>query len=127
MTSALMNNLHGFPGVARLEAHTARRLPAAHHSRWLEVLEGQVWLTTDGHDDEPGEDVWLAAGEGWLLDAGASVVLQGESEARFQLVEAAPALVSAASSSGGFGSAWASLRAWTKRQSLTEAAPCPAC
>jgi hypothetical protein len=127
MTSTLMNNLQAFPGTARLEAHTARRLPAAHHARWLSVLQGEVWLTTDGHRDEPGEDVWLAAGERWLLPTGASVVLQGEPQAQVQLVEAAPRLVSAASP-GRVGAAWQALRVWAQRQGLIASPPpCAAC
>lgn len=125
MTSALMNNLHAFPGAARLDAHTARRLPAARHARWLSVLQGEVWLTTDGHGDRPGEDVWIATGERWLLPAGASVVLQGEPQAEVQLVEAEPQLVSAASP-GLAASAWAALRAWARRQGIGPA-PCAAC
>jgi hypothetical protein len=127
MTSALMNNLQVSRGAARLDAHTARRLPAARHERWLSVLQGEVWLTTDGHGDQPGEDIWLAAGEGWLLPAGASVVLQGEPQAQLQLVEAAPRLVSAASQ-GRVASAWQALRVWAQRQGLIASPPpCAAC
>jgi len=126
MTSTLMSNAHVFPGAARLGPHTARRLPAAAHSRWLEVLQGEVWLTTDGHGDEPGQDVWIATGERWLLPAGASVVLQGEPQAEVQLVEAAPRLVSAASP-GRAAAAWQGLRAWAQRQGLIAPARCAAC
>jgi redox-sensitive bicupin YhaK (pirin superfamily) len=126
MDRSLMNNLQAPPGAARLDAHTARRLPAAAHRRWLAVLQGEVWLTTDGHGDEPGEDVWIAAGERWLLPAGASVVLQGEPRAEVQLVEAEPKLVSAASP-GRAASAWQALRAWARRQGLIAPAPCAAC
>jgi hypothetical protein len=121
MNLALMH----YPHATLLPQGVARRLPAAQHERWIEVLGGELWLTTDGHDDRPGEDVWIGTGEGWLLPAGASVVLQGEPEARFQVVEAAPQLISAATAG-----AWLpALRQWAARHGWLRPAadPCPAC
>lgn len=107
MNLALMR----YPHTTLLSRGVARRLPAAQHERWIDVVGGELWLTTDGRDDRPGEDVWIGPGEGWLLPAGASVVLQGEPEARFQVVEAAPRLVSAATAA-----AWLpALRQWAQR------------
>jgi hypothetical protein len=135
MTAALMSLPHTTP-LLRGSAH---RLLAAPHARWVAVLQGEVWLTTDGHDDTPGEDVWLAAGESWLLPAGASVVLQGEPAAQVQVLEAAPRLVSAAQRGGrvsslrpwlarlgGWGRAAAQRLGWLRPQ-RPAGAPCAAC
>jgi uncharacterized protein YjlB len=126
MTAALMTNLQSFPGAARLDAHTARRLSAVRRARWVWVLQGEVWLTTDGYGDQPGKDVWITAGDRWLLPAGVGVVLQGEPHAEVQLVEAELPWVSAASP-GRVASAWQALRAWARRQGLIGPAPCAAC
>lgn len=125
MGASLMMDTQAFPGTARLDAHSARRVPAARHARWLHVLQGDVWLTTDGHGERPGEDVWLSAGESWLLDRGASVVLQGEPAARFQLVEDAPLGAVSATRPSRAAVAWQGLRAWLQRGRAP--APCAAC
>lgn len=82
----------------QLPAGTARRLQASPTARLLRVVEGRVWLTRSGRL----EDCWLAAGERAALAPGEEVVVEGWPRARFELLQAAPAL--SASRRAGLGS-----------------------
>src|SRR4030095_11233266 len=68
----------------------AMRVPATSRLRYLGVVEGRVWLTRSGSDDEAAPDVWLAAGDHAALPAGVDVVVEGWPDARFELLEAPP-------------------------------------
>ena len=78
-----------------LKPHSATRLAAEGHARWLAVTEGRVWLTQSGVGPD-GEDVWLAAGERHLLPAGTEWVVEGWPQARIELLEAPAPRLSAA-------------------------------
>lgn len=88
MSTALMSfpQAEAAAWTVALPAGTARRIAPVGHARWLAVTTGRVWLTVT--DDEPGGDVWLAAGEGFALGAGVEAVVEGDGAASFQLVEA---------------------------------------
>jgi len=92
MNDMSMTELHD-PGDAapwqwRLPARAASRLRAAPGRRWLAVQQGRVWLTRSQRVLEPGEDVWLRAGERHLLPPGSEWVVEGWPEARVLLLEA---------------------------------------
>lgn len=76
------------PWQWRLSPRRAQRLPAAATARWLAVEQGRVWLTRSQRALEPGEDVWLQAGERLPLPAGSEWVVEGWPEARVVLLEA---------------------------------------
>lgn len=69
-----------------LAAGEALRLPIGPGARKLLVTEGQLWLTRSGTLDAPSEDVWLEAGESLPLDDGSVWVVEGWSQASFQLL-----------------------------------------
>lgn len=83
------------PWLWALPRATARRLPQAPAARWLAVTEGRVWLTRSGQALEPGEDIWLSAGEHLLLPAGSEWVVEGWPQARVAMLEAPRADLSA--------------------------------
>jgi hypothetical protein len=56
--------------------------------RWLAVEEGRVWLTRSQQALQPGEDIWLQAGEQLPLPAGSEWVAEGWPEARVVVLEA---------------------------------------
>lgn len=99
--------------------HAVRLAPAG-HKRWLQVLEGQVWLTVTALAGQASDDQTLAAGDSVALNAFDDAVVEGLSAARFQLVEPALEFSSQASWRGGH-SALASLHGWAQRLSLTAA------
>lgn len=72
----------------------------AERAQVLWVHEGRVWLTRRCEQGSP-DDVWLAAGERWLLPAGSEWVAEASPSASVSLVLAAPQAVSR----GGVG-AW---------------------
>jgi len=83
------------PWLWTLPRAAARRLPQAASARWLAVTEGRVWLTRSGKRLQPGEDVWLSAGEHLLLPAGSDWVAEGWPQAQMAMLEAPQDEVSA--------------------------------
>ena len=92
MAATPMTNLHDTsrpaPWQWRLSSRCVRRLHAAPTLRWLAVEEGRVWLTRSQQVLEPGEDVWLSAGQRLPLPAGSDWVAEGWPEARVVVLEA---------------------------------------
>ncbi len=84
------------PWLWTLPKAAARRLPRAGSARWLAVTEGRVWLTRSGQALQPGEDIWLSAGEHLLLPAGSEWVVEGWPQASVAMLEAPQGAVSAA-------------------------------
>lgn len=76
------------PWLWTLPKAAARRLPRAGRARWMAVTEGRVWLTRSGQDLQPGEDIWLSAGEHLLLPAGSEWVVEGWPQAQVAMLEA---------------------------------------
>ena len=72
-----------------LAAQTAAALPAARQPRWLEVLDGQVWLT-GGAAGSQNQDIWLSAGQRHPLPKGTNWVLEGGPTARVKLIQTWP-------------------------------------
>lgn len=72
-----------------VEPGTALTLRAADHDRQLRVRDGRVWLTLTGGGLP---DHWLDAGDELALPAGAEAVVEGWPSARFELLEAQPAV-----------------------------------
>ena len=105
---------------AGLQKDQVVRLAPAGHRRWLQVLEGRVWVTVTAREGEASEDATLAAGDSVELSAYDDAVVEGLSAARFQLVEPALA-VSPRAAWPGVRSADAVLHAWVQRLSLTAA------
>lgn len=91
MNSTLMSNTHDSsdtsPWQWRLSSRQVQRLRAAPAPRWLAVEEGRVWLTRSQQALEPGEDVWLSAGQRLPLPAGSEWVAEGWPEARVVVLE----------------------------------------
>jgi Protein of unknown function (DUF2917) len=92
MNPNLMLNSQQWPSVEGaptrlLRRHQVARVKALGQARWVVVREGQLWLTRSGTDaaHEPA-DCWLAAGEGALVPAGADAVVEGWSEARYEVL-----------------------------------------
>lgn len=88
MNARLMTNSYQeMPWVWCLAPHTAKRITAEPHARWLHVVEGEVWLTQSGAGPA-SEDVWLAAGQSHPLPAGSEWVAEGWPKALIELLEA---------------------------------------
>lgn len=99
MNAAPMIKPHDLPTTPwlwTLPKAAARRLPRADSARWLSVAEGRVWLTRSGRALEPGDDIWLSAGEHLLLPAGTEWVVEGWPQARVAMLEAPDRTLSAA-------------------------------
>ncbi|NML13633.1 DUF2917 domain-containing protein [Azohydromonas sp. G-1-1-14] len=77
--------------VWTLARRQARHLGAARQTRWLRVLEGELWLTRTATDAAASEDLWLRAGDRLALAPGAEFVAEGWRDSRFELLLAAPA------------------------------------
>jgi hypothetical protein len=84
MQSPSITHVHEYvkPTLWQLPPRSARRLQAAPAMRRLAVEAGRVWLTRSQVALEPGEDVWLSAGQSLLLPAGSEWVVEGWPEAR---------------------------------------------
>jgi hypothetical protein len=91
MATTPMNIVHDksrpSPWQWRLSSRAAQRLRAAPALRWLAVEEGRVWLTRSQQALEPGEDIWLSAGQRLPLPAGSEWVAEGWPEARVVVLE----------------------------------------
>jgi hypothetical protein len=85
--------------VWTLAHRQARRLAAARQTRWLRVLEGEIWLTPSSTARRASEDLWLRAGQRLELPAGVEFVAEGWRDSRFELL-LAPNPVAA------FGAQW---------------------
>jgi hypothetical protein len=89
MDIGLMSRMQESGAQWRLPAGRARRLAQAPVDRVLAVTAGRVWVTGSGRADAVAPDVWLNAGDEFLLPAGREVVVEGWPQARFALLEAA--------------------------------------
>lgn len=77
--------------VWHLAPGRARGLPAVRRVRWLEVVEGRLWLTACGRFGRSiPDDAWILPGQALEIPAGVAVVVEGWPEARFKLLEAVP-------------------------------------
>src|SRR5690349_4607532 len=67
----------------------ARRLAGSRQTRWLRVLEGELWLTRTLRTDQgqpADDDLWLRAGERLALPPGVEFVAEGWRDSRFELL-----------------------------------------
>lgn len=91
MTAASMSTTHPLADSApwqwTLAPRRAQRLAAAPRRRWLAVEAGRVWLTRSQRQLEPGEDLWLSAGERLPLPPGSEWVVEGWPEAKLLVLE----------------------------------------
>ena len=88
MSTRFMHNVQRSTGAAvwALPKGASTTLAVGPAPRVLQVVEGRLWLTTPGTDDDAALDLWLMPGESVELDAGAEVVMEGWPEARFTLL-----------------------------------------
>ena len=88
MSTRFMHNVQRSAGAAVwvLPQGTSTTLEVGPAPRVLQVIEGRLWLTTPGTDDDAALDLWLMPGESVELDAGAEVVMEGWPAARFTLL-----------------------------------------
>lgn len=101
-----------------LPAGRALRLAPAPRSRWLQVAEGQIWLTPTARAGAASVDCWIAAGERLHLPARTEWVVEGSGHARYTLLEAE----SPAGQACGPATAWyGALGAWAQRLSFLPA------
>ncbi len=100
----------GAPWEWALAPHAATRLPAAELTRWIEVGDGEVWLT-GGRPDRQAADVWLQAGQRHVLPAGTEWVLEGWPQAHVRVLEAPASRRSAGRRAAGWLGAWVRPRA----------------
>lgn len=91
--------------VWTLARRQARRLAASRQTRWLRVLEGELWLTPTA-GAAASEDLWLRAGERLVLAPGVEFVAEGWRDSRFELL-LAPAAAP--------GPVWGGLQALLRR------------
>lgn len=63
--------------IHRLEAGRVMRMTGRPEVRTLRALRGAVWITATGPVDTPYGDIWLLAGDEWVLPAGVDAVLEG--------------------------------------------------
>jgi Protein of unknown function (DUF2917) len=75
------------PWQWRLSSRQVQRLRPAPALRWLAVEEGRVWLTRSRQTLEPGEDVWLSAGQRLPLPPGSEWVAEGWPDAKVVVLE----------------------------------------
>ncbi len=69
----------------------ARTLHAVRRTRWLEVVDGRLWVTACGRFGKSvPDDAWISPGEALEIPAGVAVVVEGWPQARFKLLEAVP-------------------------------------
>lgn len=94
MNTPTMTQVHGSttpvaaPWAWQLSSRQARRLAPAPVLRWLAVQQGRVWLTRSQQQLQPGEDVWLGAGQQLPLPPGSEWVAEGWPEARVLVLQA---------------------------------------
>jgi Protein of unknown function (DUF2917) len=69
---------HLNPGVAL-------RLPLRGDERVLSVVEGRLWVTVEGSQDRPPEDIWLEPGQDLQLHGVGSFVAEASPSASFRL------------------------------------------
>ena len=94
MSKSFMTNSHrnSGPFVWPLDDRQALTLAADPGTRALWVHEGEVWLTRACSNCTP-DDIWLGAGQSHTLPAGTEWVVEGWPQARFSVVQAAPAVI----------------------------------
>lgn len=69
----------------RLAPGQAMSLPVGPGDRYLSVVEGRMWLTFDGREDEPADDIWLESGQTVQLHDGQVLVAEACPSASFRL------------------------------------------
>ena len=90
MSRQLMINRQGRDALWTLAQGQAMRLAAGPSPRQLHVVEGTLWLTTEGRPDRPAEDIWLQPGETLDLPAGSEWVVEARDAGRFQMLVPQP-------------------------------------
>lgn len=70
----------------RVDGGQALQLNIGPGVRHLRVREGRLWLTADGAEQAPAEDIWLTPGEDVVLAEGSHVVAEGWPRASFELI-----------------------------------------
>lgn len=86
MTHSPMIDAQQSAALWRLDGGQALQLTIGPGVRRLRVREGKLWLTADGAEQAPAEDIWLAPGEDVVLAAGSHVVAEGWPRASFELI-----------------------------------------
>ena len=105
-TPLMISDQQSESSVWRLGRGQSMRLDIGPGRRHLRVREGRLWLTGEGANDAPPEDVWLAPGEDVVLPSGARIVAEGWPQASFELIVPPQACASTARRGG----AWWPLR-----------------
>jgi hypothetical protein len=86
MNSQLMMHTQHSAALWSLAPGEARRLSIGPGDRDLQVADGRLWLTRVGTAEAPAEDIWLEPGQDLLLASGTEWVIEGWSQASFQLL-----------------------------------------
>ncbi|WP_162255190.1 DUF2917 domain-containing protein [Rhizobacter sp. Root1221] len=86
MSVQLMSKSQQRDALWTLAPGQATRLTVGPGPRQLRVVDGWLWLTTEGTRDLPAEDVWLLPGEPMELPAGSEWVVEARTSGRFQLL-----------------------------------------
>jgi hypothetical protein len=86
MSAQLMSKSQQRDALWTLAPGQAMRLTVGPGPRQLRVVDGWLWLTTEGTRDLPAEDVWLLPGEPMELPAGSEWVVEARTSGRFQLL-----------------------------------------
>jgi len=68
-----------------LGAGEVLRLPVVREDRVLSVVEGRLWLTVEGSDDFPPEDIWLEPGQTVQLGHVRRLVAEASPRASFRV------------------------------------------
>ena len=86
MKHQLMSRPHQADAFWAIAPGEVVRLRIDQGPRQLRVVDGWLWLTTEGTADRPAEDVWLLPGEPMELPDGSEWVVEARSSGRFQLL-----------------------------------------
>ena len=90
MSRQLMINRQQRDALWTLVSGQATRLAVGRSPRQLHVVEGVLWLTTQGRRDAPAEDICLQPGESIDLSAGSEWVVEALQAGRFQMLVPQP-------------------------------------
>jgi hypothetical protein len=74
----------------RLGRGEVLRLHIGPGEREFHVTQGRVWLTREGTERQPSEDLWLDAGDDVVLASGSMWVAEAWAQAQFQLLVPPP-------------------------------------
>jgi len=106
MSKQLMINQQHHDALWTLGQGQVIRLAVHRNPRQLRVIDGSLWLTTQGRRDRPAEDIWLLPGEMMELPARSEWVVEARGAGRFQLLVPQPRSWPAAP--------WAQLLGWMR-------------